>query len=172
MTADGHPQQEPIATQTDGESEGRSTRSKSKRKITPSRSNVTVIEERTDVTEEDGTAREATVIDVEAEGATKKAKNVTPTSSRPKRKVPPQQYDETQRRGKRRRQHSHAYMESGKKRTHCNLKNAMVIGARTVERIVNGEYEWRDGGYKKNRRTGALFHEGWGEATRPIHDPG
>ena len=85
---------------------------------------------------------------------------------RPKRKVPPQQYDETQRRGKRRRQYSHAYMESGKKRTHCNLKNAIVIGARTVERIVNGEYEWRDGGYKKNRREGALFHE------RGEHDPG
>merc|ERR1711865_240478 len=62
---------------------------------------------------------------------------------RPRRDVQPQQYDETPRRGKR-KPRGRAHMESGKKRPHCNLKDAMVIGARTVERITKGEYEWRD----------------------------
>ena len=81
---------------------------------------------------------------------------------RPRRDIQPQQYDETPRRGKR-KPRGRAHMESGKKRPHCNLKDAMVIGARTVERITKGEYEWRDAGYTKRRRV-------WAE--KKEHEPG
>ena len=51
---------------------------------------------------------------------------------RPKRKIPARRYDETLRRNKKRRTRSGVYLESGKKRTHCKLIDAMVVGARTI----------------------------------------
>ena len=106
-------------------------------------------------------ANEATVNKEREERETPPGKSKD--EGRPKRKIPARRYDETLRRNKKRRTRSGVYLESGKKRTHCKLIDAMVVGARTIERIVNDGYEWRDEGYKKKGRR---------ETGERIHDPG
>ena len=46
-------------------------------------------------------------------------------------------------------------------------RKAMEVGPATVERIVNGKYEWRDGGLKKRR-----VQDETRDHQRRTHDPG
>ena len=64
-------------------------------------------------------------------------------------------YSEVRRRGKRKERSvaAAAYMEaSGKRRaTGGALRRKIEVGEQTVDRIVGGAYEWRDGRYKATR---------------------
>ena len=55
-------------------------------------------------------------------------------------------YDETARRRKRARQHGGYTDRSKHKQPRVGLKRAIEVGARTIERVVAGRYEWRDAG--------------------------
>ena len=74
-------------------------------------------------------------------------------SVRPKRKrAGPGVYSQVRRRAEKRAK-TGAYMESGRKRAWSQAaKEAIVIGRVTVDRIVDGGYEWRDGGLQKRAR--------------------
>ena len=63
-----------------------------------------------------------------------------------------QSQDETARRQTRKK--STAYMDSSRKRGRTTLGDAIEVGARTIERIVGGRYEWKDGSLRKCARTG------------------
>ena len=56
------------------------------------------------------------------------------------------------RRGKR-KERSTAYMDASSKRhaTAVTLRKRIEVGALTIDRIVGGRYEWRDGRYKVRR---------------------
>ena len=56
------------------------------------------------------------------------------------------QYDETARRRKRARPHGGYTDRSRHKQPRVALKRAIEVGARTIERVVAGRYEWRDAG--------------------------
>ena len=65
-------------------------------------------------------------------------------------------YDETKRRKTRRKPPVNGYVEKGNQARAGGLKRAMQIGSTTVERVVRGRYEWRDGGLQPmtgDRRT-------------------
>ena len=60
-------------------------------------------------------------------------------------------YDETTRR-RRRAGPPPGYMDRSGGRTGGAKRDAVVVGAATMERIVRARYEWRDGGMRKRRR--------------------
>ena len=69
---------------------------------------------------------------------------------------PARGYDETKRRRTRRKPPVSGYVEKGNQARAGGLKRAMQIGSTTVERVVRGRYEWRDGGLQPmtgDRRT-------------------
>ena len=63
-------------------------------------------------------------------------------------------YDETRRRGKKRRTGERAaYLERGSGTGRRGSKrSAVVVGTAVVERIVRGRYAWRDGGLVGRRQ--------------------
>ena len=44
------------------------------------------------------------------------------------------------------------YMDRSGGRTGGAKRDAVVVGAATMERIVRARYEWRDGGMRKRKR--------------------
>ena len=61
---------------------------------------------------------------------------------------PTRGYDETRRRKARRVRNSTGYVEKGNRARTGGLKRGLEVGAVTVERVVHGRYEWRDGGMR------------------------
>ena len=59
-----------------------------------------------------------------------------------------ERYDETRRRKVRRVRGSTAYVEKGNRTRTGGLKRGLEVGTATVERVVRGRYEWRDGGMR------------------------
>ena len=54
------------------------------------------------------------------------------------------------------------HLERGVARCRRGTKReAVVIGALTVERIVNGQYEWRDAGYAALKGTRKRLWDAW-----------
>jgi hypothetical protein len=84
------------------------------------------------------------------QGTSAKRKAAVPPEGgggRPQRQRTQTQYDETRRRGPRRTTTHGAYMERGSGAGRRGTKrHAIVVGAATIERVVKGRYEWRDGG--------------------------
>ena len=81
---------------------------------------------------------------------------------RPRRAgVAPVNYSEVKRRGpiKRKAEGGHAYMDASSARAgRVTLYKAIEVGEVTIERVVGGMYEWRDGAYVEKRRV--VFDDG------------
>ena len=70
-------------------------------------------------------------------------------------------YDEVARRRTRRRpQVQPRYVERRKRAWGGELKSGIVVGPLTVERIVQGRYEWRDAAYSAMCGEGRAIWEG------------
>ena len=77
------------------------------------------------------------------------------------RRVPRVDYRQTTPRGPRKRKApaSGAYMDAdGARAGHVTLSRAVVVGERTIDRVVGDRYEWRDGAFAKRRRV--VFDDG------------
>ena len=69
------------------------------------------------------------------------------------------EYDETTRRGKKKRTDA-KHMESNKNSRMGQLKNAIRIGPLTIERIVDGKYDWRDANLTSRKRKREMMWNG------------
>ena len=96
-------------------------------------------------TREEGEGKQEASTEAESPKETSGQEREAP--QRPKRERRAETYDEKVRRSKRRKtENAGRYMESSRKRTRRGeLKHGIQITAVTVERIVRGRYEWRDG---------------------------
>ena len=96
-------------------------------------------------TREEGEGKQEASTEAESPKETSGQERAAP--QRPKRERRAETYDEKVRRSKRRKtENAGRYMESSRKRTRRGeLKHGIQITAVTVERIVRGRYEWRDG---------------------------
>jgi len=89
------------------------------------------------------------------------------SSSREVRRTPRkctaiQSYSQTAARAPRRPKELAPHLERGVARCRRGTKReAVVIGALTVERIVNGQYEWRDAGYAALKGTRKRLWDAW-----------
>ena len=79
-------------------------------------------------------------------------------------------YDQTKRHKARRRIGPAPYMESARDRAGRKRK-AIEVGPATVERTVNGKYEWRDAGLRA-RRDKTIERTETSQARRRPRDPG
>ena len=79
-------------------------------------------------------------------------------------------YDQTKRHKARRRIGPAPYMESARDRAGRKRK-AIEVGLATVERTVNGKYEWRDAGLRA-RRDETIEGTETSQARRRPRDPG
>ena len=79
-------------------------------------------------------------------GPGKETRPLSQRREKREREAPHTGYDEVRRRKARKTRTTTAYVERGNRARGGGLKRAIAIGAATVERIVRGRYEWRDGG--------------------------
>ena len=75
-----------------------------------------------------------------------------PTPQREKRARTHGNYDETHRR-KRQKKRTAYIIKSSKRKLFTRLSDRLQMGPQAIERVVRDQYEWRDGGLAKRRRT-------------------
>lgn len=107
-------------------------------------------------------------------GTAGKARRTTSEETRPTRVAGEKRqgfYDQTRRRKARRRIGPAPYMESARDRGGRKRK-AIEVGPATVERTVNGKYEWRDAGLRARRESTTPEGTETSQTRQRLRDPG